>query len=94
MIATFQVHKESYGHWPARNGKPAGESFDLDLIDMSEPPQHAYRGMLPYRLSQDEKEKYWGKCARKQLKIAVHEILHTPRGPVLRGEILAIVDKP
>ena len=51
MIATFQVHKQTYGHWPARNGKPAGESFDLDLIDMSLPAEHAYRGVLPYRLS-------------------------------------------
>jgi hypothetical protein len=54
----IQVHKETYGHWPAKNGKPAGESFDLDLIDMSEPAQHAYRGMVPYRLSPEEKDKY------------------------------------
>ena len=93
MIAIFQVHKETYGHWPAKNGKPAGESFDLDLIDMSEPPQHAYRGMVPYRLTPDEKEKYWGKSARKFLKVAVHEIQHTQRGPVLRGEILSMSDK-
>jgi len=93
MVATFQVHKETYGHWPAKNGKSAGESFDLDLIDMSEPPQHAYRGMLPYRLTPDEKEKYWGKAVRKFLKVAVHEIQNTPRGPVLRGEILALSDK-
>ena len=94
MIAVFQVHKEQYGHWPARNGKAAGESFDLDLIDMSEPPQHAYRGMVPYRLSPDEKDKYWGKAARKFVTVAVHEIMHTQRGPVLRGEILALSDKP
>jgi hypothetical protein len=93
MIATFQIHKETYGHWPAKNGKPAGESFDLDLIDMSDPPQHAYRGMLPYRLSPDEKDKFWGKSARKFVKVAVHEIMHTQRGPVLRGEILSLGDK-
>ena len=69
-------------------------SFDLDLIDMSEPAQHAYRGMVPYRLTPDEKDKYWGKSARKYLKVAVHEILHTQRGPALRGEILAMVEKP
>jgi hypothetical protein len=94
MIATFQVHKETYGHWPAKNGKPAGESFDLDLIDMSDPPQHAYRGMVPYRLTADEKDKYWGKCARKFLIVAVHEIIHTPRGPALKGEIVKLTDKP
>lgn len=92
MIAVFQVHKETYGHWPAKNGKPAGESFDLDLIDMSEPPEQAYRGMVPYRLSPEEREKYWGKCVRKFLKVGVHEILHTQRGPVLRGQILGLSD--
>ena len=86
--------RETYGHWPAKNRKPAGESFDLDLIDMSEPPQHAYWAMVPYRLTADEKEKYWGKCARKFVKVGVHEIQQTQRGPVLRGEILAMVEKP
>ena len=60
MIATFQVHKETFGHWPAKNGKPAGESFDLDLIDMTEPASHAYRGMVPYRLTDEEKGQVLG----------------------------------
>lgn len=30
MVATFQVHKQTYGRWPAKNGKPGGESFDLE----------------------------------------------------------------
>ena len=93
MIATFQVHKQTYGHWPAKNGKPAGESFDLDLIDMSVPADHAYRGVLPYRLSPDEKNKFWGKIERKSIQVAIHEIQHTPRGPVLRGAIIAVNDK-
>ena len=93
MIATFQVHKQTYGHWPAKNGKPAGESFDLDLIDMSLPAEHAYRGVLPYRLSPDEKDKFWGKVDRKHLEVAVHEIQQTQRGPVLRGAILGVKEK-
>jgi hypothetical protein len=32
---------------PAKNGKPAGESFDLDLIDMSVPAEDACRGPIP-----------------------------------------------
>ena len=93
MIAIFQVHKETFGHWPAKNGKPAGESFDLDLIDMTEPAAHAYRGMVPYRLTDEEKGKYWGKAARKFVKVAVHEIGQSQRGPYLRGEILSLGDK-
>ena len=93
MIATFQVHKQTYGHWPAKNGKPAGESFDLDLIDMSTPAEHAYRGVLPYRLTPEEKEKYWGKVERKSIQVAVHEIQTTQRGPVLRGAIVTVNEK-
>ncbi len=93
MIATFQVHKQTYGHWPAKNGKPAGESFDLDLIDMSMPAEHAYRGVLPYRLAPEEKDKYWGKVERKSIQVAVHEIQTTQRGPVLRGAIIAVNEK-
>ena len=93
MVATFQVHKQTYGHWPAKNGKAAGESFDLDLIDMSLPAEHAYRGVLPYRLSPEEKDKYWGKVERKQIQVGIHEIQHTPRGPVLRGAIIAVNEK-
>jgi hypothetical protein len=93
MIATMQVHKQTYGRWPAKNGKPAGESFDLDLIDMSLPAEHAYRGTLPYRLSAEEKEKYWGKIERKNIQVAIHEIQTTQRGPVLRGVIISVNEK-
>ena len=93
MIAIFQVHKQTYGRWPAKNGKSAGESFDFDLIDMSIPAEHAYRGTLPYRLSPEEKEKYWGKLERKNIQVAVHEIQTTQRGPVLRGNIISVNEK-
>jgi hypothetical protein len=93
MVTTFQVHKQTYGRWPAKNGKPGGESFDLDLIDMSLPAEHAYRGTLPYRLSPEEKDKYWGKIERKNIQVAVHEIQTTQRGPVLRGVILSVNEK-
>jgi len=92
MIATFLVHRETPGKWPAQNGKPAGESFELDLVEMGLPGKDLYRGMLPYRLSTDEKDKYWGAVAGKFLKVAVHEIQQTQRGPVLRGAILSVSD--
>jgi hypothetical protein len=93
MVAIFQVHKQTYGRWPAKNGKPGGESFDLDLIDMSLPAEHAYRGTLPYRLSPEEKDKFWGKVERKNIQVAVHEIQTTQRGPVLRGAIISVSEK-
>jgi len=53
-----------------------------------------YRGMVPYRLTEEEKGKFWGKSARKFVKVAVHEIGQSQRGPYLRGEILSLGDKP
>jgi len=91
MKAVFQVHKQTYSNWPARNGKPAGEAFDLDLIDMTTPSEHAYRGMLPYRLTPDEKLRFWDKVDRQSIIVSVHEIVTTQRGPVLRGKILGVV---
>jgi hypothetical protein len=88
MQAQFMVHKESHGQWPAKNGKSAGESWDFDLLDMSLPAEDSYRGVLPYRLTLEEKEKYWGKCVRKEVLVAVHEIIVTARGPVIRGRIV------
>jgi hypothetical protein len=60
---------------------------------MSTPAEHAYRGTLPYRLTPEEKDKYWGKIERKHIDVAVHEIQHTQRGPVLRGAIVSVKEK-
>ena len=49
---------QTLGHWPARNAKPAGEAFDLDLIDMSLPAEHRLRGTYTYRLAPDGKDEY------------------------------------
>ena len=48
---------------------------------------------MPYRLSPDEKDKFWGKVERKNIQVAIHEISHTQRGPVLRGVIIAVSEK-
>ena len=90
MVSKFMVHKEVYNKWPAKGEKPSGESFVVDLIDMSEPAEHSYRGMLPYRLTPEEKTKYWGKLERREVNIGVHSILATPRGPVLKGAIVSV----
>ncbi len=69
----------------------ARERAEADLARrMSLPAEHAYRGTLPYQLSPEEKEKYWGKVERKNLQVAIHEIQATLRGPVLRGAIISI----
>ena len=34
MIMTLTVFKEVHNTWPAKNGKPAGEAYDLLCMDM------------------------------------------------------------
>lgn len=40
MIMIPTVFKEVHNTWPAKNGKPAGESYDLLCMDISNPTAH------------------------------------------------------
>jgi hypothetical protein len=52
MIMTLTVFKEVHNAWPAKNGKPAGESYDLLCMDNSNPPEHRMEEMLYSHISQ------------------------------------------
>jgi hypothetical protein len=91
MLVPFQVITEAHNRWPAKQERPAGESWSLILQDMSQPYQHRMRSMVQYRLSEEEKPLYWGKLADRQVKIAVHEILNGEKKPVLRGELIEVI---
>lgn len=94
MIGEFNVFKESHRTWPARNGKPAGEFFGLLLTDHTVPAKYALEELYEYRLTEDERVKYWGKIEKKNLKIAVTAIAVVDnRKPLLRGEILSVAEK-
>lgn len=91
MIINVQVFQEVHEKWPARNGKPGGEAFGLLVLDNTMPAKHALRDMYQYRLSEEERAKYWGKVERKTLTLAVTSIVQGGTNkPVLRGEVLEV----
>ena len=88
MIVQALVWKEEHNKWPARNGKPGGESFDLVLMDDTNPPEHALSKPIRHRLSEEEKAKHWGSLNRKPVKIGITEIMVQNGMPIARGSLI------
>ena len=80
MIMTLTVFKEVHNTWPAKNGKPAGESYDLLCMDMSQPPEHRMEEMLYYRMKDDERVKFWGKMVGTTFQVGASKIRHGDNG--------------
>jgi hypothetical protein len=93
MLAKFQVFTEVHNRWPAKGERPAGESYNLLLLDMSKPSKHALRAMYQYRMTEEEKAQYWGKLDGKMIEVGVNEIANGDKSPVLRGSIVSVADK-
>lgn len=93
MVTKFLVFREDYVHWPAREGRPAADSYSLLLLDMTVPSAHRMGDMLTYRLSDAEREAWWGKTEGRTLDIAVLGIYNGRAGkPFLKGKILSSPD--
>ena len=90
MILQLTVFKEVHNTWPAKNGKPAGESFDLLCMDNSNPPEHRMEEMLYYRTKEDEHLKIWGKSVGNTIQVGVSKIRHGDNGgkATLLGSII------
>lgn len=90
MIMQLTVFKEVHNTWPAKNGKPAGESYDLLCMDNSQPPEHRMEEMLYYRTKDDERAKVWGKCVGTTIQVGVSKIRHGDNGgkATLLGSII------
>jgi hypothetical protein len=80
MIMTLTVFKEVHNTWPAKNGKPAGESYDLLCMDNSNPPEHRMEEMLYYRTKDEERPKVWGKSVGTTIQVGVSKIRHGENG--------------
>jgi hypothetical protein len=76
MVVTLTVFKEVHNTWPAKNGKPGGESFDLLCMDMSNPPEHRMEEMLYYRTKDEERNRIWGKTVGTTIQVGVTKIRH------------------
>ena len=76
MIMQLTVFKEVHNTWPAKNGKPAGESYDLLCMDNSNPPEHRMEEMLYYRTKDEERPRVWGKSVGTTIQVGVSKIRH------------------
>jgi len=87
---TLTVFKEVHNTWPAKNGKPAGESYDLLCMDMSNPTEFRMEEMLYYKLKDEERSKVWGKTVGTTIQVGVSKIRHGDNGgkATLIGQII------
>jgi len=90
MVFTLEVFKEVHNAWPAKNGKPAGESWDLLCMDKSNPPEHRMEEMLYYRTKEDERARLWGKSVGTMIQVGTSKIRHGDNGgkATLLGSII------
>ena len=77
---TLTVFKEVHNPWPAKNGKPGGEAYDLLCMDASNPQEFRMEEMLYYRTKDEERPKVWGKSVGKTIDIGVSKIRHGDNG--------------
>lgn len=90
MILNAIVFTETLNQWPSRNGKPAGERWELLVLDTTQPSQHRLRQVYSYALTADERAKWAGKLDQKRVEIGVHEIRNGISSPFLRGKLLKV----
>jgi hypothetical protein len=90
MIMTLTVFKEVHNTWPAKNGKPGGEAYDLLCMDMSNPAEHRMEEMLYYRTKDEERPRIWGKSVGTTIQVGVSKIRHGDNGgrATLIGQII------
>ena len=90
MKMKLTVFKEVHNTWPAKNGKPAGESYDLLCMDHCEPPEYRMEEMLYYRTKDEERPRVWGKSVGTTNEVGVSKIRHGDNGgkATLLGSII------
>ena len=93
MLAKFVVFDEVYNRWPARGRRRAGESFDLLVVDMTKPTEHALKDVYSYRMSEKEVVKYWGELKDKIIEVGINEIRNGERRALLRGSIVRVGER-
>lgn len=94
MVLTALVFTEVHNQWPARNGKPAGERWEILVVDQTQPSQHRLRQMYSYALTPDERTKWAGKLDSQRVEIGVHAIQNGMSNPILRGQLLRVEGEP
>ena len=87
MIMTLTVFKEVHNTWPAKNGKAAGESYDLLCMDNA--PQTS-RKMLYYKPRMMNCSKCGVNQLARPIQVGVSKIRHGDNGgkATLIGQII------
>jgi hypothetical protein len=80
MKMDLTVFKEVHNVWPAKDKRPAGESWDLLCMDNSNPAEYRMEEMLYYRTKEDERPKVWGKSVGTTIQVGVSRIRHGENG--------------
>ena len=90
MRIKMMVITESHETWPAKNGKSAGESFNLICQDMSQPASERMTDGVVYRLKDEEVQKFFGnKCLDKIMDFVLRRTAVTNGGKtVFQGQIM------
>lgn len=94
MQLKCQVFKEVYTPAGVGRDKQSGQQYKKDevwellLLDMSEPAEDSLADLFHYRLTEEEKAKWWGKALRKCLVVGVHRIYNGQSAPFMRGRII------
>ena len=80
MIVKLEVIKTVHNTWPAKKEMPAGESFDLLCIDVSNQHEHRMEEMLYYRTKPEEREAHYVNGTGKVITVGVAKIRHADKG--------------
>lgn len=80
MVVKLEVFKTVHNTWPAKKDMPAGESYDLLCIDVSNPPEHRMEEMLFYRTKPEERETHYVNGTGKTITVGVAKIRHADKG--------------
>lgn len=92
MLTPWMVLKEDHARWPAKNNKPAGEGYDLVLVDMSDPPEHRMNDTYKYRMDAEEVHQYWGKCLGRFVLIGFHRPAQFNDAWTIRGKLVKVAE--
>jgi hypothetical protein len=82
MKLKLQVVAQDHQTWTANEKRAAGESFNFMCLDMSQPPQERMLQPIYYRVTPEEKLKFWDQAFDKTFDVVVQKINQSQNGRV------------
>jgi hypothetical protein len=89
MRIKLLVQTQTHETWPARGERLAGESYNLQCFDMSQPASERMVEPVTYRLKPDEIPAFWDKAMDSTIDVVCRRIAHNKAGKAqIVGEII------